>query len=169
MTPSDPVPSALLNELQDRDIVTSGPRDIFIGGDAFFDLSGAGSATLNNTGSWTIVNYRTIATGLVLPAGTVVNDIRLSSNQGTGTFIFASITRRSFGDGGAAANGGNTGIIMATSEILTHGSWTISPASGSILPGPITIQSGYYYTLYIDQAGTGTSLSDGVKLTIEGP
>lgn len=170
LTPSDPVPSNLLNELQDRAIITSGAQDIFIGADAFSDSGvGSGTATLSTANIWTFVNDRIIILALMLPVGTTITDLRISANRGSGTTQLGAIQRRSFGDGGFAFI--SNVIETDISFLPTAGVWTIGPGpfAPSARPAPYTTITGAYYFLRVQQGGTGTSQFDGVRLSIQGP
>src|SRR3954469_10026954 len=122
LTPADPVPSALLDELQDRDIASSGTRKIFIAAAAFCDSgsgSGAGTAALNND-VWTLTNAREVSTSLSLPVGTTITNIRLSVNRAVGSSPGASVRKRDFGTGGGA------GVdVLATGAVVPTATWTI--------------------------------------------
>lgn len=161
LTPGDPVPSNVINELQDRDIASNGPRDIYISGAEFCDdLVGSGTAVYGTGGIWTLGD-RHIRAPLVLPVGSTILDVRISVNSTSGHFPLARIQRRSFGDGGALFDG--DAITSGTKPAA--GSWGISSQGGSSV-----ILGGFIYTIMLQTGGgAGTTLFDGVKLTIQDP
>lgn len=147
-------------------ILAGGPQDVFVGADAFSDAGIGSGYALRAVSQWTFVNDRRLSINLSLPAGTVITDLRISANRGSGTTQFGFIQRRTFGDGGY----GSTSNVIETdiSFFPQSGVWTIGPGpvSPSAHPAPYTVVLGSYYTLFVQQGGVGTSLFDGVRLSI---
>jgi len=159
---SDPVPSGLLNELQDRDIAVNGPRTLIIGGAAFCDDSFAGGTATRLDSVWTLTaggGGAKVIADLHLPPGVKIIEVRVSGNLKVGETVQNRVFRRSIGDGGLTQ--GN--VLNITSNPAT-GAWTLSP--NPAFP-PIEIQDGFLYELTI-ATFTGTPfLFDGVRLVIQ--
>jgi hypothetical protein len=159
---SDPVPSGLLNELQDRDIAVNGPRPLIIGGAAFCDDSFAGGTATRLDSVWTLTaggGGAKVIADLHLPPGTKIIEVRVSGNLKVGENLQNRVFRRSIGDGGATQ--GN--VLNITSNPAT-GAWTLS--ANPVFP-PIEIEDGFLYELSIATFTGSPFLFDGVRLVIQ--
>lgn len=164
---ADAIPSAVIDELQDRDIAQSGQRDIFLNADAFCSVNlsnTVASSPAGNIGAgvWSMVSTGIVQANLFLPAGTVITDLRASFAGAVGATSTAAIYRRSFGDGGVTGGSVVTSVSPTGTGIAN---WLISAtATGT----PATIATGFYYVVNYSQT-SGTGLFDGVKISVNGP
>lgn len=140
--------------------IPSGPLDIYVSAVDFRDdFLGSGTATYSAGGMWTLVGQKTLRTALMLPVGMSIVDLQYSVNRASGQTSAALISSKSFGSGAA----GNLVVIGGSQP--APGTWGTSTG---ISPGtPHQIQPGFIYTLTFGTVGTGTTLFDGVRITVQ--
>ena len=191
---NDPVPSPLLDELQDIAIAGSfKARTVNIGGEAFCVDEGAptrlGSLWTfrNNRGivgnPFTVPNdpsWDRLACELRMPVGVTIRSIKWSAHVHNDTLrIF--VTKRSFGDGGvtfttAPAGGpapGQTYFAGPGGDFFSGGSsWFLHELSPDFVhPQEILIEAGFVYTAYAETWGvTGAFTAaefDGIQIVYD--
>lgn len=162
---SDPIPSALLNELQDQHVGSKHPnRPLFIGGADW--VVDAGTATrVGNVWTFPTTGTNRLVACLKLWPGTRISNLLWSynrnSNNVSGEFDI-SLARRSFGDGGATTATVTSGVVSSGTGFTTRD----STVDGGI---PHTILDGFYYLLSFTSttAFSGAPSFDGVKVAFD--
>ena len=185
---NDPVPSSLLNELQE--IAVAGnykPQTLNIGGEAFCIDLGAPTRVGSlwtfqvrgiNGNPFTVPNdasHNRLAYAIPLPVGTTIRSIKWSAHVHNDTLrIF--VGKRSIGDGGvtfttAPAGGpapGQTYFAGPGGDFFSGGSsWFLHELSPDFInPQQILIEAGFIYTAYAETWGTtGTPAQfDGLQI-----
>lgn len=158
----DKVPAAFLNELEDCVIGSKFPaRPIFIPGSDWIIDSGAPTRAGIVWTFQTAVFNRLVATFRLWPGTRITNLIwsyNRNSNNVSGEFDF-SLTRRSFGDGGATTASVTSGVVSSGTGWTTHD----SVVDGGL---PHLTLDGFLYSLSITGTTTfsGAPSFDGVKI-----
>jgi hypothetical protein len=110
LSPSDPVPSALLNTLQDQIIGGKHPTFETPIAACDFALEAGGTASLNN-GQWTFGAVSVIDAACRVRAGEKIVQAVVECNRGGAGTIIVSLVRR--------ANGSGVPVTVATTTIST--------------------------------------------------
>ncbi|HKQ65972.1 MAG TPA: hypothetical protein VJZ73_13240 [Methylomirabilota bacterium] len=188
---SDPVPSGLLDELQDIAIAGSfAPRTVNIGGEEFCIDLGAPTRVGSlwtfqtrgiNGNPFTVPNdasHNRLAHTLELPVGVTVRSISWSAHVHNDT-LRTFVTKRSIGDGGVTffslppgtPVAGQTFFATAGGVFWSGGSsWFLHTLSADFVhPTEIPIEAGFIYTAYAETWGTtGTPCQfDGLQIVYD--
>ena len=162
LNPSDPVPSSLLDELQDKIISGSyNDQELIIGHDAFVLDSGSGTKTGDE---WTLSGGSGfIQAPLRLPVGTLVKSGTFSTRTVTiGVSASVSVMTKTYGSGGAYAG-------ISTSSINSSGAYTTTALGLASGVSTFTILSNTLYVLRMTLGGSGDLRLEGARLIINRP
>jgi hypothetical protein len=160
---ADVVPSALIDELQDRDITANGLSTIIVPFSDFCDLgASSGAGSVSQIGElWQISGQRSLIAGLRLRPGQVVSNLVAKMQQSvasTGSLIMLSLPFA------AGSPGFTTEASGATPT--TTGSAILTPNT----PVSITVTaSKMYYLRFNTTASAGTTILWAAQLTLIGP
>lgn len=119
INPTDPVPSSLLNKLQDMVIGAKfGPTPVSLGGSAF-QVIGAATPLLNAGGLWTFSAAGLLSSGLRLAEGTKITALTWAYNRGGAGTMQLRLYKRNILGGGAAVSLDLTTINAGTGYTTT--------------------------------------------------
>lgn len=163
-TTADPIPPAILNELQDMVMLGAMGNTLYFIGAADFCLE-TGTGTLA-AGIWTIANTGTnrLSMAIRLPVGTTIEDVSFFVGDAGGAAGSALLRKRSMNDGGITNQ--TIGNTFGTVGPGTTGSLAIGGTGTLSLPTVVTTL--FSYTLEITFSGvqpsTPTLLGVGIQL-----
>lgn len=161
--PDDPVPSALLNEIQDMiELGAHGPKFIVLGGESFSLRLGTGTEV---DGHWTFSAVPAVLRcNLPLPAGATVTSLfTWASAGGAGTITSKFRRKNLFGTGGPPLVPGAASDIASDAKTGTYGASILiaDPGTPYVVPA-VTIGTHYSHWLEIQAGNTANTFEGAV-------
>lgn len=159
----DPIDPAILNELQDRDVLANGPNTIIVPFTDFCDMgasSGAGAVT-QGSDVWSIAGQRSLIAGLRLPPGQTVTNIVAKMQQSVASTASPILTSEPFSASNATFSVEANGATLATT-----GSVVLTP---SVSVSVFVVPTKVYFLRFNTTASAVSTILYAVQLTVIGP